>query len=272
MQPARVMRYCGSAPLPPVCDEPRQYRRSKVGASEAPDQRHAHEINTPVGTALTASTLLEQRTRDFGEQVAAGQIKKSDLTRYMDLARETVGLVLSNIDRAAELIQSFKQVAVDQTSDVRRPFNLAVYLDEIVTSLSPNLRKAAATVEVSCAPDIEMNSYPGALAQVVTNLIMNAVTHAFENQRGGKIGIQAERGVGGKIKILFHDNGKGMPPDVLARIFDPFFTTKRGWGGTGLGMHIVYNLVTQQLGGGIVAQSVEGEGTTFALEIDASHQ
>jgi two-component system, NtrC family, sensor kinase len=231
----------------------------------------AHEINTPVGTALTASSLLDQRTREFGDLVAAGQIRKADLTRFMESVRETAGLVLSNINRAAELIQSFKQVAVDQTSDSRRVFNLQIYLNEIVTSLSPNLRKAAARVEVICDPAIEMNSYPGALAQVITNLIMNAVKHAFEHRQGGLISIRVERGGVGKIKLIFKDNGKGMPTEVLVRIFDPFFTTKRGAGGTGLGMHIVYNLVTQQLGGSIVAQSVFGEGTTFLLEMEASH-
>ena len=232
----------------------------------------AHEINTPVGTALTASTLLDQRTQEFGARFAAGQLRKSDVTRYMDVARETVGLVLSNINRAADLIQSFKQVAVDQTSAERRIFHLDAYLDEIITSLSPNLRMAAATVEVACDPAIEMHSYPGAIAQVITNLVMNAVNHAFEEKRGGRIMIRADRIEPGRIKIEFHDNGKGMAPDVLARIFDPFFTMKRGSGGTGLGMHIVYNLVTQQLGGSIVAQSVEGEGTTFTLEVNASHE
>ena len=232
----------------------------------------AHEINTPIGTALTASTLLDQRTQEFGHQVAGGQIRKADLTRYMNLARETSGLVFSNINRAAELIQSFKQVAVDQTSAERRTFHLGSYLDEIVTSLSPNLRRAGATVEIGCDPAIEMNSYPGALAQVITNLLMNAVKHAFEDLRGGLIQIRAEPVGGDKITIHFQDNGKGMPPDVLARIFDPFFTTKRGSGGTGLGMQIVYNLVTQQLGGSIVVQSAPGEGTTFAIEVDAFHE
>ena len=232
----------------------------------------AHEINTPVGTALTASTLLDQRTQEFGARFAAGQLRKSDVTRYMDVARETVGLVLSNINRAADLIQSFKQVAVDQTSAERRIFNLDAYLDEIITSLSPNLRMAAATVEVTCDPAIEMHSYPGTIAQVITNLVMNAVNHAFEEKRGGRIMIRADRTGSGRIKIEFHDNGKGMAPDVLARIFDPFFTMKRGSGGTGLGMHIVYNLVTQQLGGSIVAQSLEGEGTTFTLEVNASQE
>ena len=231
----------------------------------------AHEINTPVGTALTASTLLDQRTREFGELIAAGQIRKTDLTRYMNLARETAGLVLSNINRAAELIQSFKQVAVDQTSAERRVFNLGSYLEEIVTSLSPNLRKVEATVDVICDPSIEIDSYPGALAQVMTNLVMNALNHAFDNKRGGLITIRAERLGNDRIRIFFQDNGKGMPLELLACIFDPFFTTKRGAGGTGLGMHIVYNLVTQQLGGSIVAHSVVGEGTTFTLETQASH-
>jgi signal transduction histidine kinase len=232
----------------------------------------AHEINTPVGTALTASTLLDQRTREFRAQFASGTMRKSDLTRYMDGAMEAVGLVLTNINRAVDLIQSFKQVAVDQTSDVRRAFSLESYLDEIITSLSPNLRKAGATVEVACDPTIEMNSYPGALAQVLTNLVINALTHAFEDKRDGRIIIRADPVGNGRVKIFFRDNGKGMPPDDLARIFDPFFTTKRGAGGTGLGMHIVYNIVTQQLGGSILAHSVEGEGTTFVIEIDAHFQ
>lgn len=226
----------------------------------------AHEINTPVGTALTAVTLLEERTRHFRALVESGQLRKADLARYLDMASETAALTLSNIQRAAALIQSFKQVAVDQTSDERRRFDLAAYVSEVVTSLTPQLRKSAATVALEIPEGIEMDSFPGALSQVVTNFIMNALTHAFApgQEKAAEIRISAAaRGDG--LDLVVADNGRGMAAEILARIFEPFFTTRRGEGGTGLGLHIVYNLVTQRLGGTIDAQSTPGAGTRFTV-------
>jgi len=227
----------------------------------------AHEINTPVGTSLTAATLLEERTRKFKEVVLSGQIKKADLTKYLELADETTGLMLTNIHRAAELIQSFKQVAVDQTSSECRPFNLGGYLDEVLTSLRPRLRKSSVEVTVTCDPEIEMFSFAGAFSQVITNLVMNALTHAFDEGQEGHITLAVSAAARDRVSLAFHDNGKGIPADNLGRIFEPFFTTKRGTGGTGLGLHIVYNIVSQQLGGTIAVASELGQGTTFVIEL-----
>ena len=230
----------------------------------------AHEINTPVGTSLTAATLLEDRTREFRTLVETNQVKRTDLTRYLGVASETTRLMLTNIHRATELIQSFKQVAVDQTSAECRQFNLSAYIDEVLTSLRPNLRKAAASVEVTCPSDIEMNSYPGALAQVLTNLVMNALIHAFDPSQVGTISIRVARVGNALLQLDFHDNGKGIDATNLARVFDPFFTTRRGHGGSGLGLHIVYNIVTQQLGGSIRVTSEVNVGTTFTLMMPAT--
>ena len=224
----------------------------------------AHEINTPVGTSLTAATLLEDRTREFRALVDANQIKRADLSRYLTLAAETTGLMLTNIHRATELIQSFKQVAVDQTSAERRSFDLADYIDEVLMSLRPNLRKASAQVNVECLPGIEMNSFPGVFAQVLTNLVMNALIHAFDGRTTGTITVTGVP-VGESVQLQVRDNGKGIDPANLARIFDPFFTTRRGSGGTGLGLHIVYNIITQQLGGSIQVSSEREVGTVFSM-------
>jgi signal transduction histidine kinase len=227
----------------------------------------AHEINTPVGTALTAATLLEDQTRKLRAVVADGAMKRADFTRYLDLASDTTRLMLSNIHRAAGLIQSFKQVAVDQTSAERRRFDLADYLREVVTSLSPQLHKASVKVEVICANGIEMDSFPGALSQVVTNLVMNALLHAFEGVDPKLVRIEGSPAAEDAITLIFTDNGCGIPEENLARIFEPFFTTKRGAGGTGLGLHIVYSIVTQQLGGTLAVESTVGEGTVFSVAL-----
>ncbi|MDR3523394.1 MAG: ATP-binding protein [Acetobacteraceae bacterium] len=227
----------------------------------------AHEINTPIGTSLTAATVLGQRSQEFRDLLAGGQIKKADLTRYVDLATETSNLMHANIMRAAELIQSFKQVAVDQTSAERRMFNLFGYLEEVLISLKPRLRQAATEVSVSGDADIEMNSYPGAFSQVITNLVINALTHAFEEGKPGHIAVAVSRSGSGHARVVFNDDGRGIPVENLSRIFDPFFTTRRGQGGTGLGLHIIYNVITQQLGGTIAVESELGVGTTFTIDL-----
>ncbi len=231
----------------------------------------AHEINTPVGTALTASTLLADRTTRFRGILAAGQLKKTDLSTYLDGNTETTGLILSNIQRAAELIQSFKQVAVDQTTAERRVFDLETYLDEVITSLRPRLKKSAVELSVDCPSGITLDSFPGVFAQVITNLVMNALTHAFAEEQPGQIIIAAQPAPDDSINLRFEDTGKGIPPENLGRIFEPFFTTRRGTGGTGLGLHIVYNIVTQQLGGAIEVSSVVGQGTVFTLSLPRHH-
>lgn len=226
----------------------------------------AHEINTPVGVLLTSASVLHQATIETRRALADGAVRKSDMVAYLETADESSRLILSNAERAAHLIQSFKQVAVDQTSEQRRTFGLKNYLEELTTSLHPALKKAHATIEVTCAQGVEMDSYPGLLAQVLTNLTMNSITHAFAPEQKGRIALNVTC-ADGWVSINFCDDGCGIPGEHVGRIFEPFFTTRRGQGGTGLGLHIVFNIVTKQLGGTIVVRSHVPQGACFAMVI-----
>lgn len=229
----------------------------------------AHEINTPVGITLTTASHLANSTQQLSSLLQNGAIKKSDFQNYLSDASECCTLILSNAERAANLIQSFKQVAVDQTSEARRDFVLKDYLQEIITSLQPKLKRTHVQVEIVCNDKIIMDSYPGALSQVITNLVVNALMHAFEKEHQGSLRIIAEPLEKNKIELSLEDNGTGIAPENLGRIFDPFYTTKRGSGGSGLGLHIVYNIVRQRLGGNIEVKSQLGIGTTFTITIPA---
>ena len=227
----------------------------------------AHEINTPIGIAFGCATHLSGRTGSLAEAFERGTMKKSELAAYVATASESSRLIEQNLTRAAELIQSFKRVAVDQTSEERRRFDLLAYLEEVVTSLGPTLRKSRHRVAIACSPGILMDSFPGALSQVVTNLVMNALTHAFPADSKGHMVIDVDEMPDDEVTIRFADDGVGIPAENLPKVFEPFFTTRRGSGGSGLGLHIVFNLVTQSLGGRISVDSVPGDGTTFTLRI-----
>lgn len=224
----------------------------------------AHEINTPVGIGVTAASHLADKTREMTAQYAAGGLKRASLEAYLALCDESSVMILSNLKRAAELIRSFKQVAVDRSTEERRVFRLRGYLDEVLLSLRPHLKKTDHEVHVICDADISMDSYPGALSQIITNLVMNSLMHAFEPGEAGRIVITATL-EGGQVQLIYVDNGKGIPPENLDKIFEPFYTTRRGRGGTGLGLHILYNLVTQKLGGTVRCESAPGQGTSFTL-------
>lgn len=226
----------------------------------------AHEINTPIGVSVTAASHLEEETRRLKSAIADGQMTRSALDGYLETADESSNLILRNLKRAAGLIRSFKQVAVDQSSEARRVFNLREYLEEILTSLNPELKRTKHQVVLDVPPDIELKSYPGALTQVIVNLTMNSLIHGFEGIEAGLITIRA-RANAQTVALTFTDNGIGLEPVVRARIFDPFFTTKRGQGGSGLGMHIVYNLVTGVLGGSIQAGGIEGHGIEVLMSL-----
>jgi signal transduction histidine kinase len=226
----------------------------------------AHEINTPVGIGVTAASLLEDKTRVFHELYQSGQMKRSDLEKYLETAGQSSQMILRNLHRAAELIQSFKQVAVDQSSEERRPFAIKTYLDEILLSLHPKLKRTQLTIEVHADENLILDSYPGAFAQIVTNLVMNSLTHAYEPDQPGRLSFNIEQEPE-RLRFEYADDGRGIPKEHLGKIFDPFFTTKRGQGGSGLGLHIIYNLVTQKLGGTIRCQSEVGRGTRFVIEL-----
>jgi signal transduction histidine kinase len=225
----------------------------------------AHEINTPVGVGVTAASLLEDKTAAFREIYKSGQMKRTDLEKYLDMAEQSSSMVLRNLQRAAELIQSFKQVAVDQSSEERREFRVKPYLEEILLSLHPQLKKTQLIITINGDEKLTLDSYPGAFAQIVTNLVMNSLIHAYEPQEAGQLTFDFKQNSNHFI-FEYNDDGKGIPQENLAKIFDPFFTTKRGQGGSGLGLHIIYNLVTQKLGGTIRCESEVGRGTRFVIE------
>jgi len=225
----------------------------------------AHEINTPVGVALTGASCLQEETRRMQRWLDQGVIRKSDLSQFVARVDEGAQLVMSNIERAAHLIQSFKQVSVDASSDERRQFRVGDYLDEVLTSLRPKYRHRRVRVTSACPPGVEMNSYPGLLAQVVTNLVLNALMHGFDEDDAGEIALEV-RDEGDWVEMICRNDGHPIPAEHLPRIFDPFFTTRRGRGGTGLGLNIVANIVTHRLGGTIRVSSVPGE-TAFVVRL-----
>lgn len=226
----------------------------------------AHEINTPIGIGVTAASLLEQKTSSFRQTYQSGQMKRSELEKYLDAASQSSAMILHNLQRAAELIQSFKQVAVDQSSEERRMFAVKPYLDEILLSLHPKLKRTPLTVETRGDENLTLDSYPGVFAQIVTNLVMNSLIHAYEPGQPGHLTFDLKQ-KNGRFIFEYADDGQGIPPEHLSKIFDPFFTTKRGQGGSGLGLHIIYNLVTQKLGGTIRCESEVGKGTRFVIEL-----
>jgi signal transduction histidine kinase len=224
----------------------------------------AHEINTPVGITLTSASVLHDATQTVMQTMNAGVIKKSDILSYLVIAEESTRLIMSNAHRAAHLILSFKQIAADQTSEARRWFALKEYIEEIILSLHPRLRQTRIKVEIDCPDALRIDGYPGAFAQILTNLTMNALIHAFDADADGCILINVKQ-TGEWVELLFSDDGKGIPEEYLDKIFDPFFTTQRGQGGTGLGLNIVFNLVVKQFGGTISVDSVLGHGAKFTI-------
>ncbi|WP_374361640.1 sensor histidine kinase [Pseudoduganella danionis] len=226
----------------------------------------AHEINTPVGIALTSASVLLEATEKVHHAVDGGNVKKSDIMRYLETASESTRLIMNNAYRAAHLIHSFKQIAVDQVSEARRRFELRDYINEVVSSLQPKLKKTRIAVSISCPPDVMLDSYPGALAQVITNLTLNCVEHAFNPDDEGQIRITVVQQADW-IEMQVADDGKGIAPEMLDKVFDPFVTTRRGQGGTGLGLNIVFNLIVKQFCGTISVASKLGEGACFTLRI-----
>jgi predicted ATPase/signal transduction histidine kinase/tRNA A-37 threonylcarbamoyl transferase component Bud32 len=226
----------------------------------------AHEINTPVGIGITAASLLADKATEFFDIFKSGQMKRSQLEKFLDTAMQSSSMVLSNLNRAADLISSFKQVAVDRSTEEQRTFNLKQYLSEVLIPLRPKLKTTHHQVEIKGDDALFLNTYPGALSQIITNLVMNSLTHAYSLEDTGNLVFDFKL-EGEQIVLVYSDDGKGIPQENLSKIFDPFFTTKRGQGGTGLGLHIVYNLVTQKLNGTIECESQVGVGTKFIIKL-----
>lgn len=231
----------------------------------------AHEINTPIGVGVTAASTLQSKTMAMSRDYTDNKLTNTGLQRYIDLATQSSEIILSNLNRAAELIQSFKQVAVDQSSSEYRSFPVRQYLQEVLLSLKPKLKKTRLEVVIDCDSELQINSYPGAIAQIVTNLVMNSIVHAYDPEETGTLTIKVTQEAE-KLHLRYSDDGRGMSPEHASKVFDPFFTTRRGTGGSGLGMHIVFNLVHQQLNGTVTLKSKVGEGTIVDIHIPTSKE
>jgi signal transduction histidine kinase len=212
-------------------------------------------------------TTCADKNKAFATLLEAGALRKSSLQRYLQDMQEAELLATRNLNKAADLIRSFKQVAIDQTSYQRRRFDLMLMLREILLTIQPMLRQEHIVVYYDVATGIIFDSFPGPLGQIVTNLINNALTHAFEKGVDGEMHVSALMENSHWVTLTISDNGKGIAPEHLSKVFDPFFTTRLGQGGSGLGLHIVHNLVTGILGGQIRVFSGEGNGTQFSIRL-----
>ena len=236
-------------------------KMSSLGALSA---EISHEINTPIGISITSTSYLSDIIHKFQQDINAPQLSKRTIDSFIDNAQHSVELLLSNLQRAAELIASFKQVAVDQTNDKVRLINVAKYLDEIIRSIHPKLKKTDHSVKINCDPHIEIYTHPGAIAQIIINLIINSIAHAFTNINQGEMTIDIALDQQ-RLVILYRDNGVGVNEEQLEKLFDPFYTTKASKGGTGLGTHIIKNLIEDTLNGSIEAYSKESEGLSYHM-------
>lgn len=226
----------------------------------------AHELNTPLGNMLTLATTLQEHAQSFAATVEQGQLKRSTLDNFLAILQESTQLFETSAHKASDLISSFKQVAVDQSSSRRRLFLLNQTVHEVLMTLRPQLKNTPHEVHTAIPSSIEMNSYPGPIEQILTNLINNSLIHAFKDSERGDIFISAEHKENTVI-LTYRDNGQGMSAEVQKKLFDPFFTTRMGSGGSGLGMYITYNLVHALLGGQIQVESQLGQGSTFTLHL-----
>ena len=227
----------------------------------------AHEVNTPLGVAVTAVSLTVEQAAELEAMVANGWLSKSGLQRLVTSLHESTGLARTNMERAAALVQSFKRVAVDQSSEAPRHANLDTLLADIVSSLSPLLRKPGATVDLRVAGDIALRIDAGALGQIITNLLQNACLHAFDGIVNPAVITIDVVQRDDEVIMIVGDNGIGMTDEVAPRIWEPFFTTRRGDGGSGLGMHIVHNLVVERFKGRIELQTAPGAGCRYTIRL-----
>ncbi len=225
----------------------------------------AHEVNNPVGISLTVASSLVRRCDMFAAEARQGPLRRSRLDEFIGTVGDATRQLVANLHRAGELIQSFKQVAVDRSHAERREFDLGEATEQIAASVRPVLRKAQIGIELEIPPGIIMDSEPGSFGQVLTNIFLNAVVHAFPDGRAGRIAVKARQVGERHVEIIVADDGVGMSEEVRRRAFDPFFTTRRSQGGTGLGLHIIHNLVTQSLGGRLYLVSAPGSGTTIRI-------
>lgn len=226
----------------------------------------AHEVNTPIGLGITGSTLLRDKLAEINEGFEQKTLTSTQLKKFIDNGIENLDLIYRNLNRAAELISSFKKVAVNQDGEINSLVNIHDLISDVLLSMRPELIHTEPKIIINCATDLKINTKPGPLQQVLQQLISNSVLHAFSNNIGNTISFDIDY-QGNNLTINYYDNGSGVDKTVKKRIFDPFVTTKRGEGGSGLGMHLVYNLVTQALGGTIILDEAFKDGTKFIINI-----
>ena len=231
----------------------------------------AHEVNTPIGLGVTASTLLSDRLDDIKNAFEDKTLKSSQLKRFLNDGKENVAIIYRNLNRAAELISSFKKVAVDQSSDEFRQFNFSELMQEILITLAPQIKSTPYHINIDCPEDLFVISKPGPINQIFINLILNSIIHGFESREYGTINITIMT-LGEQLNINYQDDGIGISQSIKEKIFEPFTTTKRGEGGSGLGLHLVYNLVTQALGGNIRLDEAQQKGAGFEINFPTSKQ
>jgi signal transduction histidine kinase len=241
----------------------RQEKLASLGALVA---GIAHEVNTPLGICVTAVSHLAEEILQVRQALSEKSLTENNLQAFFESTDEILRILTSNTQRASGLIRSFKQVAVDQSSDDIREIALAEYIEETLKSLRPKLKRTRHAIAVECDPELRVHSVPGALSQILTNLVINSIIHGFEHIEEGRIQISAHR-TGKDLTIDYQDNGSGMTSDALKHLFDPFYTTKRGRGGSGLGANIIYNLVTAKLGGSIAVDSAPGAGLHYRIRL-----
>jgi signal transduction histidine kinase len=226
----------------------------------------AHEVNTPLGVSITSASMIQESCNKIRRSFESEELTEEDLKEFLDESIDTCNLLLQNLENAARLIRGFKQISVDETSDQKREFDIKEYLEEIIRTLRPQLKKSAATVELECSENIIVNSYAGSFAQIFSNLIQNSLLHGFEGRESGKIMIKVidkEE----HLDIEYIDDGIGIDESIKEKVFEPFVTTKRARGGSGLGLSIVYNLISSSFGGSVRVESEKGCGVHFYITL-----
>nr|WP_316638365.1 ATP-binding protein [uncultured Roseateles sp.] len=227
----------------------------------------SHELNTPIGNALMASGTMLAAMRELDASVQTGAVRRSEMHGQINRAMQAAELALGNLQRSAELVGDFKQVALDRSHLVKRRFRLRQVIEETLSLLRLSFRQEECRLEIDIPAELELDSYAGPLGQVLTNLVQNALLHGLDGRSDGCISIRVEGHDGQRVRLAVSDNGRGIAPEHQAKIFQPFFTTKLGQGGSGLGLHIVYTIVTGVLGGRIELRSQAGEGSCFVIEL-----
>lgn len=227
----------------------------------------AHEINTPVGVGVTAASHLESKIREIKQLYRDDELTREGYEEFLDNAVEGSQIILRNLQTAANLVSSFKLVAVDQSSEAMRTFKLKEYINAILLSLQPELKQTQIRVALDCPDDLTLDSYPGDFSQIFTNLIMNSIAHGFnQGKDAGNITIQTQMEEN-NVVIRYRDDGKGIPGNIIQKVFDPFFTTSRQSGRSGLGMHIIYNIITQKFKGTITCEDTASKGAFFVIRV-----